>query len=500
MNPNVPRSLAAALVISLALLASACAVPLAPGYGVVKESRDVQFVPGQPSELHVRARYTLQNSGTENLAFVDAVFPEERIFGRTNVRVEVDGREAPPANLPAGDQAAQPDALRIPLDPVWALKQTRQLSIEYTLRSPENSGARITIGENSFHLGARGWFPELQPPKRVLAPYPKPPKLVDFSVRVPADFLLLAGGIPKGKKKDGNEIEYRFDLDAASLAPYLVAGKYSAWPAQRNSSTTIFWTIQPLKDDPASGARQIAAAWNALEKDFGPLDKTITGPHIVESPELRGHLNGEAAPAAVAFLGGAIVNPAALALGTGSDQFLEIVTHALAHEWFGDAMYISPAAAVGMGEGLPEYATIVLDEARNGADARRKRVTEYLRAYDEAAKAATEAPLGAVTLGDALGPRRIALAKAPLFFAALEDACGEAPMRAGLARLLALQRGRETGYAELRAALEESSSRDLAGMFRLWLNQKGIPEDFRQRYQGNAVGEVAQSWPTLPER
>jgi hypothetical protein len=493
LSRNVPRSLAAALAASLALFASACAVPLAPGYRIVKESRDVQFVSGQPAELRVRAHYTLQNTGTEDLAFVDAIFPEEHAFGRTDLRVEVDGHDAPPTNLLAGYQEAEPDALRIPLDPAWARKQTRQVSIEYTFRSPESSGARIAIGENDFHLGTRGWFPELQPPKRVLAPYPNPPKVVDFTVRVPADFVVLARGTQKGKKKDGNEIEYRFELDAATMATYVVAGKYAAWPAQGKSPPTIFWTIQPLKDDPASAAEQIAAAWNALGKDFGPLDKNISGPHIVESPELRGHLSGEEAPAAVAFPGGAIVNPAALALGTGSDQFQEIVTHALAHEWFGDTMYVSPAAAVGMGEGLPEYAAIVLDEARNGADARRKRVTEYLRAYDDASKAATEAPLGAVTLGDALGPRRIAVAKAPLFFVALEDACGEGPMRTGLAHLLAVQRGREAGYADLRAALEESSNRDLAGMFRLWLNGKGIPEDFRQRYQGSAVGEVAQN-------
>ena len=155
-------------------------------------------------------------------------------------------------------------------------------------------------------------------------------------------------------------------------------------------------------------------------------------------------------------------------------------------------MYIALGAAVGMGEGLPEYATIVIDEARNGADARRKRVTEYLRRYDAARSGATETPLGATMIGDALGPRRIALAKAPLFFVALEDACGETPMRTGLTRLLAVQRGREAGYADLRAALEESTNRDLAGMFRLWLNGKGIPEDFRRRYQGSAVGEVAQ--------
>jgi aminopeptidase N len=186
------------------------------------------------------------------------------------------------------------------------------------------------------------------------------------------------------------------------------------------------------------------------------------------------------------------VNPAALALGPGSDDFFRIVSHALAQEWFGESMYLSDAAAVGMGEGLPEYATVVIDEARNGHEARRKRVTEYLRRYDEALKAAAETPLGAITTTDAAGSRRIALAKAPLFFIALEDVCGEGPMHTGIANMLAAQRGREAGYADLRSALERSCSRDFASMFRLWLNGKGIPEDFRLRYQGHAVGESAE--------
>jgi hypothetical protein len=421
LNRRVPRSLAVALAVSIALCASACSVPLAPGYRIVKESREVRFVPGQPAELQVSVHYTLQNSGTTDLTFVDAGFPEERPFGRTNLRVEVNGRDAAPANLPAGAQEDQPDALRIHLDPPWARKQTRQLSIEYSFRSPESSGARITIDENGFHLGTRGWLPELLPPKHVLAPYPNPPKLVDFAVRVPADFAILARGTPKGRKADGNEFEYRFQLDAASMAPFVVAGKYAASSQRqaRDHSTAIFWTIQPLKDDPGPAAERIATAWQTLEKEFGPLGKDLGGPHIVESPELRGHLSGEDAPAAVAFPGGAVVNPAALALGVGSDRFLEIVSHAFAHEWFGDSMSISSSAGLGMGEGLPEYATIVIDEARDGAEARRKRITEYLRSYDEASKAATEAPLGATTIADPVGPRRIALAKAPLFFVAL---------------------------------------------------------------------------------
>ena len=494
MNRDSTRTPAAALVVLLMLCVSACAVPLAPGYRILKQSRAVAFVPGSPPELHVRALYTVENSGTADLSFVDANFPLERSYGRTSIHVEIDGREAAPAILPADEQQARPEALRIPLDPSWKRGQKRQISIEYTLRSPEDSGLRITIGENSFHLASRGWYPELLPPKRVLAPYPNPPKFSAFTVRVPPDFLVLARGVAKGAKKAADGTEYRYNLDSSTTATYVVAGKYSAWPAQRKSSTTVFWTAQPMKDDSSASAQQIDSIWNALEKDFGPLDKDNAAPHIVESPELRGRFSDEAAPAAVAFPGGALVNPAALALGTGSDEFLNVVSRALAREWFGESMFLTDAAAVGMGEGLPEYATIVIDEARRGTDARRKRVTEYLRRYDEASKAAAETPLSAVMIGDAAGPRRIALAKAPLFFIALEDVCGEEPMRRGLTRLLATQRGHEAGYADLRAALEESCSRNFAPMFRLWLNGKGIPPDFRQRYQGSAVGEVAEAF------
>jgi hypothetical protein len=493
LNRDSSRSLGAAFVVLFTLCASSCALPLAPGYRILKESREVQFVPGQPAELHVRALYTVENSGTADLSFVDANVPPERTFGRRDTRVEVDGQAATAENLPAEEQPGRPDALRIPLDPSWKRQQKRQLSIEYALRTPEDSGVHITIGESSFHLGSRGWFPELLPPKHVLSSNPNAPKSSEFTVRVPSDYLVLARGVPKGQKNAGDEAEHRFQLDATMMSTYVVAGKYAAWPAQRKSSSTVFWTTQPLRDDPSVGAQQIDSMWEVLEKDFGPLDKNIAATHVVESAELRGRLSDESGPAAVAFPAGVLVNPAALALGTGSDPFLELVSRALAREWFGEAMYLSDVAEVGMGEGLPEYAAIVIDEARHGPDFRRQRVTEYLRRYDEASKAATETPLSGITISDAAGPRRIALAKAPLFFVALEDACGEGPMRAGLAHMLATERGREAGYADLRSALEESCNQEFAPMFRLWLNNQGIPDDFRQKYQGSAVGEVAET-------
>jgi hypothetical protein len=282
----------------------------------------VRFLPGQPSGLQIHVDYKLQNSGTADLAFVDMIFPEEKSFGRTNLHVEVNGHEVTPANLPAEYQYGQPNALRVPLDPPWARRETRELSIEYVLRSPENSGAQIAIDQNGFYLGARYGFPEPQPPNHALSSRPNRPDHTTYTVRVPSDFLVLARGVSKGRKKGGGEIDYRFELSRDDLPVYVVAGRYVAWPVSRRTQSAEFWTLQPLKEDPTPAASRITTAWNALQKAFGPLDKMNSAPHIVESGGLHSSGTGEPGPVAISFPRGTLVNPAALALGTNSDQFL----------------------------------------------------------------------------------------------------------------------------------------------------------------------------------
>jgi hypothetical protein len=449
----------------------------------VKESREVRFVPGQPPELRVSARYTLQNIGNSKLDFVDAIFPDEKGFGRKNLRVTVDGREAILAKLPEEYQQETPGALRIPFDPAWTQKQRRELVIEYALSSPGDSGARITLGGTNFHLGSGGWLPVFQAPKHVLASRPKEPDRTSLTIRVPANFLVLARGAAAGRKQEGGEIEYRFALRKEDLTPYVVAGRYVESAYDRKSNPVTFWTVEPLKEDPADPAGRIAAAWGILQEDFGPLDANIRISHVVESPELRARFAGEEGPAAAPFPGGVLVNPAAFAMGIGSEDFLEQVTRALAQSWFGNELYTSPDSTLGLSDGLAEYATIVIDEARHGEAARRLRILALLREYETARKRAVEKPVGTLKMQDAAEQRRIGLAKAPLFFIALEDAFGEAPVRNGLKQLVTLLRGQEAGYDDLRAALEQSTGKNLAVFFRTWLYEKGIPVGFRDRYE-----------------
>ncbi|HWW50305.1 MAG TPA: M1 family aminopeptidase [Verrucomicrobiae bacterium] len=462
-------------------------MPLTEGYRIVKESREVRFVIGQPPELRIRARYTLENSGNGDLDIVDVSFPDERFFGRKHLRVEVDGREATPANPPPGyRQEAARSTFRIPFDPPWTRKQSRELLIEYSLSSPEDSGARITVSEDSFHLGSRGWSPRPEPPNHPFAGYPSRPDRTIFSVRVPERFRLLARGTLARRVRSGDEIEYRFELRKQDLPPFVAAGRYVESSSKHTSGDGVFWTLEPLAQDPSGAVAQITAVWNVLQTDFGPLDRNIGAPHVLEAPGLHEHITGEAGPAAAPFPGGALINPAALALGLDSDEFLERVTHALAHDWFGDQIFAAPDAALGMGEGLPEYATIVVETARKGDAGRRRLVAEYLREYDEARRRATETPLAITMMSDPPEERRIALAKAPLFYVALEDACGPRQMRDGLQHLVTLLRGQQANYSSLRSALEQSSGRDLAKLFRVWLNDMDVPQDFRRRYEGAA--------------
>ncbi len=465
-------------------------MPLAPGYQILKESREVHFVPGPPTELHVDTAYTLQNSGTSDLSFIDVVIPNEKLYGRTSLRVEWNGHEVTPEKLSVEYQQEHPVTLRLRCDPPWPRKEQRTLNIDYTFASPAEHGAHITLAASNFHLGSRGWIPLLQPPNRVLAPDPARPPKTYYSVRVPENFLVLACGAPAGKKKDGGEIAYRFELRKNDLPPCIAAGRYvDSSPGGKSSdkSGASFWTLQPLPGDPGAAEQRFAAAWSVLQKDFGPLDKNMLRPYIVESPDLRTNSAEENQSAAAGFPGGALVNPRALAAGLHSDEVALDIERALAQSWFGYEVYPAPNAAVGIGEGLPDYATIVVEEAGGGEPARRRRIRHLLNLYDTSVQQAAGTPnaeksIVATTLDDSFPQRRMAAAKTALFFIALEDADGAAPVRSGLAEVVALLRGKEVGYDDLRAAVEHSTGKNLDAPFRLWLYNKGIPQEFRDRY------------------
>jgi hypothetical protein len=463
---------------------AACTVPLAPDYQIIKQSCEVQFIPGASPAVRVHNTYSLQNSGTAPLTFIDAIFPDQKTHGRVNLKAEWDGRAVLPQNLPPEYQPGSPGAQRLVFESPWPTKEKRDLVVDYTFAAPADTSDEIAIAPENFHLGTRGWLPVFLPPNHILSSAPARPLKMTYSVRVPAGFVVLGRGVATGRKQEGGDTIHDFALNQQDLAPYVVAGLYTASPKGSKSASAIFWTLQPLTPVPGSAPNRIGAAWAVLQKNFGVLSKRSDPPYLVESFAPHPDATDESDSGFGTFPGGALITPAALASGIDSDAFAQNAYSELARTWFGDALRPAPAAVFALGRGLPSYAAVVINEASGGAGARDAQILKRLNDYDQARQKLTapEKAVAATTSDDSVGQRSLATAKAALLFIALEDANGEAPVRAGLAQAVQLLRGKEVSVNDVRAAIEYTTGKNLAEPFRIWLYNPGIPESFRTRY------------------
>jgi hypothetical protein len=135
-----------------------------------------------------------------------------------------------------------------------------------------------------------------------------------------------------------------------------------------------------------------------------------------------------------------------------------------------------------MGRGVGLFGLVIAAEGR-GQGERRNMIASLIDRYDQARAAAPDKRLMETPAGYSRAERISTGYRAALFFVALEDLCGRDNLSAGLQEIIRARAQSDTGYEELRAAVEFTSGKDLAEMFRKWLVQPGIPEDFRAGYR-----------------
>lgn len=131
---------------------------------------------------------------------------------------------------------------------------------------------------------------------------------------------------------------------------------------------------------------------------------------------------------------------------------------------------------------LADYAADLAAAGSQSEGARGRIVHELLESFDGLEKTERETTILNVRLADPETVRRTAELKSELFFFALEDAVGNENLHRGLLHLLGTYAGREWRAADLRSAVEQESGKDLAALFRAWLTETAIPEEFRRRY------------------
>ena len=455
---------------------SGCAARAGRVYHIEQETIEARFAAGPPARLDVRARWKLRNVGDQPLASLEAELPNVQAGGRGNLVARVNRR----AVAPRGGADARAGRISVPLVPRWKPKRTLALSLDYQLALPEAPQSDVS----AFYFGASDWFPDLELPPGHFARGRERARDVRMTVQVPQGFRILSSGRPQGSRQRGAEVEYRFLLRRRDAEPFLLAGRYVETALPASSNAIVFWSFETLAPADAQGAAlRLADTLKTYERTFGePAGATLPF-HLAERdlPAVPGSVGHRV----VSFPGGVLVGRGALARDGTDESFLELVERQLAATWFERIIHPRREASLVLGGGAARYATIVAAEAREGEGARQQQGASLLHEYDEARAKAVEKPLASLQPTDPPPQFELARAKAPLFFLALEDRCGKENVWRALVHLLGSLRGQEVGFAELRSALEEECRADLSEFLRTWLNQTGIPADFRGRYASN---------------
>jgi len=470
------------LLLTVLFLCASCANPLGPGYAIKRQSLDLRYAAADADRVHVHLTYRLQNSGDRDLNNLQVMLPAP-----LDLQARLDGNSLAPETTPAPRRGSV--MLTIPFNPPWRQKAFHDLDMEYDLKlAAPPPGVSHPI---EFEQAAE-WFPELRTPTGLFATGPMRGKTVEVSIQVPEGYRALASGQELNKRARAGEIDYRYRLRSADFDPFVVIGHYQERQVAARKYTMDFWTLEALPSEKAQPAADaIAATVQTYERIFGPRAKKTPPLWIIETAMLPGG-TGSPGPSGASFPNTALLNRAAFDEGLDSAAFQDLAAEQLAKTWFN--WITIPTRSLppdrNLGSSLARYAVIVAAQARSGDAERQRRVAKLLQQFDELTKNAPDRPLLSATFNDSPEQREAATEKGTLFIIAIEDACGQEPARRGIASMVAALRGEDYGLAHLRSAIEGEAHKDLADLFRAWLDHTGIPADFRARYSAKpAFGE-----------
>lgn len=454
--------------------------PLGPGFRFVYRQADIRPAPGAPEQLQVRVVDRFENVGDRPLHSLDARLPEGFERGRDNIRVTIDGRSVLAQRIPGADQRL----IRAPFDPVWEQRQPREIVTDWEFPAGPADRRSVAASAVAFYVGGETVLPLWQPPQGIFVRGGPYPKQEDLTVFAPADFRVLASGKPVGQRALGGLIGHRFRLrPQEDIPPFVVAGRYQEQEFRMAAGAVNFWTLHALDAQQAErAATRLGVSVRAFNDYFGPTSKQKFLIHVVEAPvELPAEFLASEGPGVASFPNGVLLDPRAIAQGLASSTVLELSEYELARTWFGWRLHPRPGAELLLGRGARLFAQVVAAEARR-QDERRHTVELLLNRYDDSRRMAMDRALDEPPAGYSPAERLSTGYRAALFFVALEDLCGRANFRAALFDMIQARSGEDVGMEDLRAAAEAASHRDLAELFRAWMNRPGVPEDFRTRY------------------
>ena len=463
------------------LLAAGCVQPLGPGYQFADRQAEILVSGAAPGRIHFHVADELENAGDRPLRSLEVRLPEGRVFGEQNLRVVIEGVEV------SAQHSSQQDVrrMRAPFDSPWLQDEKRTVVTEWDLVPEASERGTIVASTDGFFVAHETALPLWQTPNGIFARGGTDPDKELLTVFAPPEFRILAPGKALKRTMDGNYVVQRFLISPDNdFLPYVVAGRYQEKIVPSRQGEVQFWSFRPL-DGPAAqaAAERLSSSMKTFTEFFGPASKEKFAVRIAEAPaELPAEFGAPGDPGGTSFPEGALLDSRAFQQGIASEPVLQLAEYELARTWFGWRVRPRPEAQILMGRGMGLFGLVIAAEGR-GQGGRRSMIASLVDRYDQARAAALDKRLMEPPEGYSRADRISTGYRAALFFVALEDLCGRDNLSSALREIIYARAQSDTGYEELRAAVEFASGKDLGEMFRTWLVRPGIPDDFRARYQ-----------------
>jgi len=461
-------------------LATGCVHPLGPGFHFDQRQAEVLVSAGAPGRIHLKVTDQLQNAGDRKLDSLAVRLPDVRSFGAQNLRVLIEGAVVTPQRISKTDERM----MSANFDPPWQQAEKREIVTEWDLAPESSARGTIAASSNGFFIADETALPLWQTPNGIFAKGGLIPDNEFLSVYVPPDYRVLAPGKFLKSTPEGSWVVHRFAIGPQDeFLPYVIGGRYQEKIVESRDAEVQYWTFQPIAADPAQeAADRLASSMKALSDFFGAASPGRTTVRIVEAPvEMPTEFAATDDPGGASFPEGALLDPRTFVQGITTEGVLQTAEYELARTWFGWRVHPQPEAQILMGRGVGFFGLVIIAESRGG-DERRRMVASLISRYDQARALEPDKRLMEPPVGYSRVERISTGYRAALFFVALEDLCGHDNLRTALRDIIHVRAGDQTSYEELRSATETASRKDLAEMFRRWLIEPGIPDEFRARY------------------
>ncbi len=374
----------------------------------------------------------------------------------------------------AASFTVEPGLLRIDLGRAYAPEETLTVRIRYAVTNPRQ-GLNFIESDEAYKRPVQAWTQGETEENRYWFPswdYPNDRATSEMVVTVPAGFTTISNGSLESQKENPDGTVTFHWLERKPHVNYLVsliAGKF-AHTTDRSGSTPIDIYVPPGSE------HQVKRSFGETAEMIRVFERAFGYPYPFEK---------FAWTTVFDFRWGGMENVSAV---TSTDRTLhdeaahltyrseDLVSHELAHQWFGDLITCRHWSDNWLNEAFATYSQAVYSEAKQGEDGLDEQLLEWRQDYLEE----VEKEYRRVIVTDRYGEAddifdAHCYEKGALVIYMLRNILGDETFGRALRHYVQKHAWDTVDTSQLRVAFEEASGRDLGLFFEQWLYRIGHP-------------------------